>query len=100
MNITISEELIAEARTWLRMTTTTLDDEIEQTIAACILDLNNGGVVNLDTDDALIRQAVKLYLKAQFGYDTSREKFERAYEFLKYSLELSSDYNAESEDEG
>ena len=40
----------------------------------------------------LIQQAVKLYLKAHFGYDDQPEKWEAAYERLKAALSLSSDY--------
>lgn len=100
MKVISTKSLVADARVWLRMTTTVHDDEIEQTMDACILDLQNGGVVNIDISDPLIRQALKLYLKAQFGYDTKADRFEKAYEYLKYSLELSSDYNREAVDEG
>jgi hypothetical protein len=48
-------------------------------------------------DDPLIKQAMKLYLKAHFRSDPSADKFMKSYEFLKYSLELSSDYNQEAE---
>lgn len=93
----ITSELIASARGWLRITTESRDDEIEQVLGACLIDLSNGGVVVIDTDDPAIRQAMKLYLKSQFGYDNDAERFGRAYEFLKYSLELSGDYNTEGE---
>lgn len=89
----ISADLISAAHSWLRISTTSADDEIKQTIAACLIDLKNGGVVVIDVTDAAIRQAIKLYLKAQFGYDDKADKFAQAYEFLKRSLALSGDYN-------
>lgn len=89
------DALVATARGWLRIATTSRDDEIRQVIDACLIDLSNGGVKKIDEDDAMIRQAIKLYLKSQFGYDAQAEKFAKAYEYLKYSLELSSDYNTE-----
>lgn len=92
----ISDELVASARGWLRIVTTSRDEEIRQTIAACLVDLKNGGVVNIDTSDQLIQQAVKLYLKSQFGYDAAAERFSAAYEHLKFSLALSGDYNTET----
>jgi hypothetical protein len=36
-------------------------------------------------------------LKAHFRSDPSADKFMKSYEFLKYSLELSSDYNQEAD---
>lgn len=89
----ISADLISAAHSWLRISTTSADDEIKQTVAACLIDLKNGGVAVIDVTDAAIRQAIKLYLKAQFGYDDKADKFAQAYEFLKRSLALSGDYN-------
>ena len=51
-----------------------------------------GGVSNVDTNDALIRQALKLYCKANVGYGDEEGKFAKAYEYLKKSLALNSDY--------
>lgn len=91
-------ELIAEARLWIRKSSNAFDSEIVQTMDSCILDLKNAGVRKLDTDDALIRQALKLYLKAQFGYEEDSDKFAKSYEHLKSSLSLSGDYNGRDSD--
>lgn len=96
---TVSSELITKARAWLRITSEAYDDEIGQTIEACRHDLQNSGVVVWDTTDDLILQAVKLYLKAQFGFNDGEDKFSRAYEFLKAGLSLSGDYNETGGDE-
>lgn len=93
----IPQSLLDEAKIWVGYSKSVFDDEIVQTLQACILDLNNGGVVVIDLDDPLIKQAMKLYLKAHFRSDPSAEKFMKSYEFLKYSLELSSDYNQEAD---
>lgn len=85
----INDSFIDSARTWLRISTRSRDDEIRQTILACLIDLGNGGVDDPDLDSPLVQQAVKLYLKAQFGYDSDAEKFSRSYEFLKASMALS-----------
>lgn len=94
----ITNELIESARGWLRIATESRDDEIGQVMGACLIDLKNGGVAVIDTDDPATQQAMKLYLKSQFGYDAEAERFGRAYEFLKYSLALSGDYNVSSDD--
>ena len=91
-----SEDLLAPVKLWLRISSDKMDDELEQTIDACKLDLSNSGVKNLDSADPLIRQAVKLYCKVQFGYDDSAGKFAEAYEHLKAALSLSGDYNSEA----
>lgn len=96
----ISSELIESARGWLRITTESRDEEIGQVMEACLIDLKNSGVSVIDTTDAAIQQAMKLYLKSQFGYDANAERFGKAYEFLKYSLALSGDYNTEEDTDG
>ena len=86
------EELLPQGRLWLRITTTKTDDEILQSMAACLRDLENGGVLNLDTDDALVREAMKLFLRAKFGYNDDADKFAAAYEGLKASMAVSGRY--------
>ena len=95
---TPEDPLVVAARGWLRISTKARDDEIRQVIDACLIDLSNAGVVMRDTDDAAIRQCMKLYLKSQFGYDANADKFGEAYEHLKKGLSLSGDYNVEAED--
>ena len=88
----IGTKLLPAARKWVRRSSSTLDDEIQQTVSACMLDMKNAGISNIDSEDPLIQQAAKLYLKAHFGYDDTPEKWEQAYERLKASLSLNSDY--------
>lgn len=96
----ISNELITSARGWLRIATTLRDDEIRQVMEACLIDLSIGGVAVIDVDDQVIQQAIKLYLKSQFGYDAKAEKFGQAYEHLKAALALCGDYNKEEAEDG
>lgn len=92
------DALVVSARGWLRIATKSRDDEIRQVIDACLIDLSIGGVAVIDTEDPAIQQAIKLYLKSQFGYDSNAEKFGKAYEFLKAALALCGDYNTEEEE--
>ena len=96
----ITTELIASARGWLRIATTTRDDEIRQVMEACLIDLSIGGVAVIDVKDQAIQQAIKLYLKSQFGYDSNAERFGKAYEPLKAALALCGDYNKEEAADG
>lgn len=94
----ITEDMLNEAKLWVGYSKNVFDEEIEQTMQACAIDLGNAGVVNIDFTDPLIKQAVKLYLKAQFRSDDGDNKFANAYEHLKKALALSSDYNTEVRD--
>lgn len=94
----ITQDMLNEAKLWVGYSKNVFDEEIEQTMQACAIDLGNAGVVNIDFTDPLIKQAVKLYLKAQFRSDDGDNKFANAYEHLKKALALSSDYNTEVQD--
>lgn len=87
----ITNEMVSSAKGWLRIGTR--DDEVKQVMEACLMDLLIGGVAKVDPEDPLIQQALKLYLKSQFGYDSNAETFARAYEHLKAALALCGDYN-------
>lgn len=87
------KDLVPLVKSWLRISSNSVDAEVEQTIGACVLDLKNAGVVTVMLNDTLVQQAVKLYCKAQFGFDKDAEKFGDAYEHLKAALALSGDYN-------
>lgn len=78
----------------LRITNTAYNAEITDLINAAKGDLGLSGVLNsaLDTD-AMIKRAITLYCKANFGFsnaDADRQMM--AYESLKNHLSLSSDY--------
>lgn len=89
----LARDLLPTARLWRRISTTKFDDEIQQTVAAGLLDLRNAGVVNVDIEDALVQQALKFYLKSHFGDDADADKWGKAYEHLKAALSLSGDYS-------
>lgn len=85
--------LIEEVKTALRIRNTAFDDEIQGLIDACKLDLSIAGVKVIKEDEPLTNQAIKLYCKANFGYDDNSEKFAEAYLNLKQSMSLCGDYN-------
>ena len=89
----VVNELLKEAKLWLRRSKPALDSEIIQTMSACLLDLRKTGVHDPDPSNPLIQQAIKLYLKAQFGYGDESGRFNAAYESLRDSLSLSGFYN-------
>lgn len=92
--------LLPEAKLWIRRSTSSLDAEVEQTVAACLMDLGVVGVRNIDAEDPLIQQAAKLYLKANFGYDDNAERWQLFYDRLKAFLSSSGAYTEEVRKDG
>lgn len=77
----------------IRRDNTAFDDEVADLIAACKADLRKHGVVKISESDPLIKQAVKLYCKGNFGYGgDDAERFQKSYESLANSLSLCGDY--------
>jgi len=76
---------------------TAYDDEVTGLIAAAQAELVLAGVTKIkvnDTTDPLIKRAVVVYCKANFGWDNpDSEKFKNSFEMLKMSLSLAGDYN-------
>jgi len=80
----------------ISVSTTAFDSEVEDLIAAARDDLRLSGVLASkveDDSDSLIRRAITVYAKANFGLDNpDAEKFQRSYESLKAHLTLSQEY--------
>lgn len=87
----MDEQLLQKLRKRIRISTTTLDDEISDIVDACKKDMELSGVYG-EPSEPLYYQATVLYLKAYFGNNDQSEKFKEAYESLKNSMALSGDY--------
>lgn len=81
----------------IRISHNNLDDDIQNNIDACKLELNIAGVYWKD-EDMLIQKACELYVKWQYDYLGKGEQFERAFRNLKDALALSGDYNVRPDD--
>lgn len=93
-------ELIDSVKQALRITTILLDTEIQDLIEAAKSDLRLSGILTRKLDnasrDALIKRAIILYCKANFGLDnTDSDKYQAAYNSLKIHLTLSQEYTVE-----
>lgn len=92
----ISPEYLAAMRQALRISAEDFDDELRALIAAARSDLTLCGVLPeraTDESDPLIRQAVTVYLRAEFGLgNDDADKYRAAYNRLKIALALASDY--------
>ena len=83
------EALVTSLMDALRVKSETAKAEVEDLVDACIVDMTLKGV-NVDSiEHPLIKHAIKLYCKANFGYDESTERFAEAYQHLIYSMSLS-----------
>jgi uncharacterized phage protein (predicted DNA packaging) len=82
----------------LRISNDAYDSEIQDLIEAAIADLILSGVLSTkayDDTDSLIKRAVSIYVKANFGWDNpDSDKLQKSYEMLKSHLTLAGDYNA------
>jgi hypothetical protein len=87
--------LIDDVRLNLRITSSAYNTEIEDLILSAKLDLGLSGVTDeaIDTTDALVKRAIILYCKANFGYNNAdADRFQQSYDMLKAHLTLSADY--------
>lgn len=88
--------MLQDIKDVLRVNGEDLDKEIEDLIESAKADLKLSGVheSKIKDDDPLIKRAVILYCKANFGYDEPKiaDRFQVAYNSLKHHLTLSSEY--------
>lgn len=88
--------MIDDVRDALRVSGTDLDTEISDLIDAAKADLALSGVQKskITDEDPLIKRAITVYCKANFGYEDPKlsEKFQESYTSLKHHLTLSQEY--------
>lgn len=91
--------MLNDCKTALRVSSsnTVFDGEISDLISACQQDLILAGISEAkveDDADILIKRAIVIYCKANFGYDNQdADRFQKSYNSLKMSLALSTDYS-------
>lgn len=88
---TLTEKMRAALR--ISSTSEKITEEINDCIAACKADMKNDGVKVIKETDGLIIRAIKLYCKAEFGFNNAAEQFRKSYDALKMRLSLSEEYN-------
>ena len=86
--------LLAKVKKALRISHDHLDDEIQDIINACKIDMSISGIVTINENDPLIIRAIILYCKSHMGLmNPDSVKYDQSYQTLKISLALSGDYN-------
>lgn len=94
---TFSDSILTEVKLALRITSTAYDDEIETIIDAAADDLLMSGLASsalaAATPDPLVKRAVVLYAKAEFGQDNpDAEKYMASYRQVVSRLVMSAEY--------
>lgn len=87
--------MLTEVKKRLRITSNAFDDEVQDLIDAAQADLQLSGVhaTKISATDPLIKRAVVVYCKANFGYDNpDADRLQQSYDLIKQHLTLSSDY--------
>lgn len=92
----ISQEWVEETKRNIRAKSSEADQEVKGLIEACLKDLEIAGVYVTDAEDSLVKQAVKLYCKGNYGYDDDTERFREAYAALKDAMALCGDYGRDA----
>lgn len=92
----IEQDLLLKVKTHLRISHFRLDDDVADTIEACLQDLKVCGVKDPQPTDPLILNAVKLYCKVAFTDDTEKAAaYQTRYDALKSCLMMAGGYGAE-----
>lgn len=96
----IDPTILQKVKTTLRISHTSLDEDLSDIITACLKDLEVCGVRTLDTDDPLILNAIKLYCRAEFTDDTGKgADYMARYNALKSCLMMADGYREATVDE-
>lgn len=91
--------MLEDVKKALRVSNSAFDDEIQDLIDEARADLIQAGLSPdiVNTDDPLIKRAIKTYCKAEFGIDNPQaDRFRDAYVMIKQHLSLAGDYNGNS----
>lgn len=92
--------ILAKIKNNLRISHTKLDDDLNDTIAACQRDLAVYGVRAYVADDPLILNAIKLYCKSEYTDDPVKAAaYRERYDALKSCLGTSGEYREDAVNE-
>lgn len=78
---------VQDIKTALRINHAALDQEVQATIAAAVLDLQSAGMP-VGVDNALSDEAIRLYCKWRYDYMGKAAMYEHSYDRLKAVLAM------------
>ncbi len=76
----------------LRIQTTAFDSELNDLIAAALIDLEQAGIMKKDTEDPMIRRAIITFCRLNFGSPDDYDRLKRAYDEQKAQLGMATGY--------
>lgn len=76
----------------LRIVTEDFDNELNDLIAAALIDMQLAGISNKDTDDPLVRRAVITYCRLNFGEPDDYDRLKRSYDEQKAQMGMATGY--------
>lgn len=76
----------------LRQKNQAFDPELLELIEAGQADLRLAGIVNLDTDDPLVRRAVITYVRMNFGQPDDYDRLKKSYDEQKAQMGMATGY--------
>lgn len=85
-------EILASVKMALPIVTNAYDDEINELIAAAVMDLTTAGVMIPDTIDALVLTAIKTYCRMHFGAPANYDQLKASYDEQKAQLGMRTGY--------
>lgn len=86
------DETLSAVKLALRITTDAFDAELNDLIAAAVLDLKVAGVTNDDTTNALVRRAVVTYCRMHFGEPDDYDRLKKSYDEQKAQMGMATGY--------
>lgn len=89
--------MLEKVKNDLRISHSKLDDDIQDNIEACKLDLKRVGV-DIDKNDQLVEKAIKLYIRWQYNFENQADRYMLAYKNLRNALSLCGDYRKDDKD--
>lgn len=93
--------MLKSVKTACRKSTDAFDSEFFELILEAKEDLKSAGIVKYnDEDDALIKRAIKLYCRLNFGQPDDYDKLKLAYDELKAQLQMTEGYTDWSGENG
>ena len=88
--------LLKKVKASLRISHTALDDDLDDTISACLADLKVCGV-RASSSDPLILNAIKLYCRKEYTDDPAKAAaYQERYDSLKSCLMMAGEYSGEA----
>lgn len=76
----------------LRIVTAAFDSELNDLIAAALIDLKQAGITNTDQTDPMIRRAIVTFCKFNFGQPDDYDRLKRSYDEQKAQLGMATGY--------